>query len=48
MRLKLDIEIPLNQKFTWQWYFSHGDYISNLPRADFTQSILGTRLQYTW
>ncbi|MFT4769505.1 MAG: hypothetical protein ACI8RN_002650 [Glaciecola sp.] len=48
MRLKLDLEIPLTQKFTWQWYLSYGDYISNLPRADFTQTIFGTRLQYTW
>lgn len=48
LRLKLDLEIPLNQAFAWQWYLSYGDYISNLPRADFTQTIFGTRLQYTW
>lgn len=48
MRLKLDLEIPLTQKLNWQWYLSYGDYISNLPRADFTQTIFGTRLQYTW
>lgn len=48
MRLKLDLEMPLTQKLNWQWYLSYGDYISNLPRADFTQTILGTRLQYTW
>lgn len=48
LRLKLDLEIPLTQAFAWQWYLSYGDYISNLPRADFTQTIVGTRLQYTW
>ncbi|EED32548.1 conserved hypothetical protein [gamma proteobacterium NOR5-3] len=48
MRLKLDLEMPLTQKLNWQWYLSYGDYISNLPRADFTQTILGTRLQYSW
>jgi hypothetical protein len=48
MRLKLDLEIPLSQGVAWQWYVSYGDYISNLPRADFTQTILGTRLQISW
>ncbi|CAN0594612.1 unnamed protein product, partial [Ectocarpus sp. 12 AP-2014] len=47
-RWKLDFEIPLSERFTWQSYYSYGDYISNLPRADFTQNILGTRLQYRW
>ncbi|EAQ95847.2 surface lipoprotein assembly modifier [Congregibacter litoralis] len=47
-RVKFDLEIPLTQKVYWQWYLSYGDYVSNLPRADFTQTILGTRLQYSW
>lgn len=48
LRWKLDVEIPLTDRFTWQGYYSYGDYVSNLPRADFTQTILGTRLQYQW
>ncbi|MEM1187232.1 MAG: surface lipoprotein assembly modifier [Pseudomonadota bacterium] len=48
LRLKLDFEIPINDRFTWQAYYSYGDYESNLPRADFIQTIVGTRLQYTW
>lgn len=48
LRWKLDFEIPVTGGFTWQWYYSYGDYSSNLPRADFTQTIVGTRLQYQW
>ncbi len=48
LRWKLDFEIPVSSHFTWQWYYSYGDYTSNLPRADFTQTIVGTRLQYQW
>ncbi|MFK8043776.1 surface lipoprotein assembly modifier [Congregibacter sp.] len=47
-RVKLDLEVPLTKRLNWQWYLSYGDYVSNLPRADFTQTILGTRLQYSW
>ncbi len=48
LRLKFDLELPLSKQFTWQWYYSYGDYVSNLPRADFTQTIVGTRLQFAW
>lgn len=48
IRWKLDFELPLARGFTWQSYYSYGDYGSNLPRADFTQTIIGTRLQYVW
>ncbi|GAB5415560.1 MAG: hypothetical protein Cons2KO_31630 [Congregibacter sp.] len=48
LRWKLDFELPINDKLSWQWYYSYGDYVSNLPRADFTQTIVGTRLQFGW
>jgi hypothetical protein len=48
LRVKLDFELPVSQRFTWQAYYSYGDYVSNLPRADFIQTIVGTRLQFTW
>lgn len=48
LRGKLDFELPLTPRFTWQLYYSYGDYLSNLPRADFTQTIIGSRLQYAW
>jgi len=48
LRWKIDFEIPVSTRFTWQVYYSYGDYESNLPRADFTQTIFGSRLQYAW
>ena len=47
-RLKVDLEIPLNEHFSLQWFASQGNYDSNLPRADFTQTIVGMRLQLAW
>jgi len=47
-RWKLDLEVPLTRRLALQTYASYGDYTSNLPRADFTQAIVGTRLRYAW
>lgn len=47
-RWKADLEIPLSQRWQWQLYASYGDYQSNLPTVDFTQTIVGTRLSYRW
>ncbi len=48
MRVKLDAEIPLGKGFVAQAYASYGDYESNLPRADFSQTIVGARVQWAW
>lgn len=48
LRWKVDTEVPLTKRLGLQVYGSYGDYTSNLPRADFTQTILGTRLLYRW
>lgn len=48
LRWAIDFELPVTARFAWQVYYSYGDYESNLPRADFSQTIFGTRLQYTW
>ena len=48
IRFKFDFEIPVTKRFLWQFSSSYGDYVSNLPRADFTQTIVSTRLQYSW
>lgn len=47
-RWKLDVELPLGARTTLQWYCSYGDFTSNLPRADFVQTIVGTRLEFNW
>jgi hypothetical protein len=48
LRVKADIEVPLGRHLAWQFYGSYGDFESNLPRADFTQTIVGTRLELSW
>jgi hypothetical protein len=47
-RWKLDLEVPLTRRLALQTYASYGNYDSNLPRADFTQTIVGARLSYGW
>jgi hypothetical protein len=47
-RFKLDLEMPLGRGVMLNAYASYGDYRSNLPRADFEQSIIGARLSYGW
>ena len=47
-RWKLDLEVPLTRRLALQTYTSYGNYDSNLPRADFTQTIVGARLSYGW
>ena len=46
IRWKADFEVTLTRQLAWQFYYSYGDYESNLPRADFTQTIVGSRLQW--
>lgn len=48
IRWKIDFEVPLSKRLTFVSYYSYGNYVSNLPRADFTQTIVGSRLQYAW
>ena len=48
LRIKIDADVPLSSRLSWQLYYSYGDYVSNLPRADFTQTIVGTRLRWQW
>ena len=40
--------MPLTRRLALQTYASYGNYESNLPRADFTQTIVGARLSYGW
>jgi hypothetical protein len=47
-RWKLDLELPLTRRLALHTYASQGNYDSNLPRADFTQTIVGARLSYGW
>jgi hypothetical protein len=48
-RWRLDFEVPI----LWdggalQFYYGYADYESNLPQADYTQTITGTRFVHRW
>ncbi len=47
-RWRIDLEIPVIERGAIKLYASYGDYESNLPRADYDQSIIGMRFIYAW
>lgn len=47
-RWRIDLEIPVIERGAIEFYGAYSDYNSNLPRADYTQNIIGTRFVYTW
>lgn len=47
-RWRVDYEIPVIEQGVLQFYYGYSDYNSNLPSADYTQSLLGTRFTYRW
>lgn len=47
-RWRIDLKIPVTEQAAVQLYAGYSDYDSNLPRADYSQNILGTRFVYRW
>ena len=48
-RWRLDFEIPvMGNAGVVQFYYGYADYDSNLPQADYTQTITGTRFVHRW
>ncbi|MDG2273889.1 MAG: surface lipoprotein assembly modifier [Halioglobus sp.] len=48
-RWRLDFEVPvLADSSAVQFYYGYADYDSNLPSADYDQTIIGTRFVYRW
>jgi len=47
-RWRIDYEIPTLEQGTLLFYYGYSDYNSNLPSADYTQSLLGARFTYRW
>lgn len=46
MRVKLELEVPLGTRFQWLVYTGYSDYASNLPSADYDQTLIGSRLEF--
>ncbi len=47
-RWRVDLKIPVIDKGAIQMYAGYSDYESNLPRADYTQNVVGTKFSYRW
>ncbi|MEH6569706.1 MAG: surface lipoprotein assembly modifier [Halioglobus sp.] len=48
-RWRLDFEIPvMGNAGVVQFYYGYADYDSNLPQADYNQTITGTRFVHRW
>ena len=48
-RWRLDLEIPvLGNAAVVQFYYGYANYDSNLPQADYDQTITGTRFVHRW
>ena len=47
-RATVELEIPLTEQFNWQLYGGYSDYYSNLPSADYDQTVFGTRVEYNF
>ena len=44
-RFKIEMEVPFGEHIQWLVYAGYSDYVSNLPAADYEQSLVGTRIE---
>ncbi|MFT6286499.1 MAG: hypothetical protein ACJA09_001247 [Alcanivorax sp.] len=47
-RWRVNMEMPLVGKSAVRIYYGYSDFESNLPSADYNQTIVGTRFTYRW
>ncbi len=47
-RFKIEFEVPLTKSISWTAYSGYSDYQSNLPTADYEQTLIGTRIEWTF
>ena len=47
-RFKIEFEFPLTKSISWTAYSGYSDYQSNLPTADYEQTLIGTRIEWTF
>ena len=48
LRATIEFDVPLTDRINWRVYGGYSDYLSNLPSADYDQSILGTLVEITF
>ena len=48
LRATIEFDVPLTDRINWRVYGGYSDYLSNLPSADYDQSIVGTLVELTF
>lgn len=48
LRLKAELDMPLGKQVNWLIYAGYSDYVSNLPAADYEQTLIGTRVEWSF
>ena len=48
LRATIEFDVPLTDRINWRVYGGYSDYLSNLPSADYDQSIVGTVVELTF
>ena len=47
-RASIEFDLPVTDRINWTMYGGYSDYLSNLPSADYDQSVVGTRIELTF
>jgi hypothetical protein len=47
-RAAVEFDIPVSDRINWTIYGGYSDYVSNLPSADYDQSLIGTRVELSF
>ena len=45
VRATIEFDVPLTERVNWGIYGGYSDYLSNLPSADYDQSVVGTKVE---
>ena len=48
IRATVEFDLPLTDRVNWGVYGGYSDYLSNLPSADYDQTVVGTRIEFSF
>ena len=48
VRATVEFDLPLTDRINWRVYGGYSDYLSNLPSADYDQSLIGTTVELSF
>ena len=48
VRATVEFDLPVTDRVNWGVYGGYSDYLSNLPSADYDQTVVGTRIEFSF